>query len=257
MRTNKRISADWLVIITVFAVLVLHAEKIKAQLNIPSESAKMQFAYKNEPYLAFNVKYTYAAETAPNTILDSVKGSFKMSGNYYWGSIDSLEFMQNSSYNIMLYKTEKLMRVANPETVYPQIINFPLFDSLIGKNNYSVSYTNQGTSRNLLFTFSNSSFPYKNFRIIYDTVTHFISQIVYTVNDEVSDYADSYNHTPSGGADTEFIIVTATFTSYVTSSFSTTIFNTGNYFIKSGTEFTPQPPFQLFEVFIASPNLLN
>jgi hypothetical protein len=243
-------------VITTIAILPLSI-KCFAQTDIPVESSKMQMAYKNQAYLSFNVKYTYAAETDPTTIIDSSTGVVKMSGNYYWGTIDSLEFMQNNSYNVVLYKTDHIMRIGNPEPVYPQIINFSMFDSLAGKNNYTMSSTAAGTVKSLQLTFTNPAFPFKNYKVSYDSITHFVNQISYTINDEVIDSEQSYNKPVTGGPLTEFVIVTARFTSYRVTPFSTTVYNSSNYFSETGKTFTPQPPFQSYEVFIASPNLLK
>jgi hypothetical protein len=86
-----------------FAIVVLTiSNNCQAQASdIPVESSKLQMAYKNQPYLSFNVKYTYATEADPLTVIDSIMGNVKMSGNYYWGTMDSLEFMQNNSYNLV------------------------------------------------------------------------------------------------------------------------------------------------------------
>jgi hypothetical protein len=257
---NIRKSATYCKVLVITAI-VMSCVSIEciAQLNIPVESSKMQMAYKNQAYLSFNIKYTYAAETDPNTIIDSSMGTVKMSGNYYWGTMDSLEFMQNNSYNLVLYKSEFLMRIGNPEPVYPQIINFSMFDSLVGKNNYTISNTVNGSVKNLELTFSSPAFlfPYKNYKVSYDSITHFVNQISYTINDEVIDSQESYNKLVSGGPLTEYVIVTANFTNYQTAPFSTTVFNSSNYFLQSGKVFTPQPPYQSYEVFIASPNLLK
>jgi hypothetical protein len=228
-----------------------------AQMNIAHESAKMQMAYKNPPSLSFNVKYTYALETAPAAIIDSTFGSFKMSGSFYWGIIDSTEFMQNNSYAITLYKPDKLMRVSNPSYIYPEIANFSSFDSIIGKNNYTTSCTNSGCNKVIALVFNDVNFPYKNFSVTYDSVTNFVTQIIYVIREDFEDYGDSYNRTAEGSSVAEYIIVKATYTNYQTLSFSNTFFNTGNYFILNGGIYTPQPPYSDYEVFIASSNLLN
>jgi hypothetical protein len=238
-------------------IAMLFVAQTQAQIDLRAESSQLQMAYKSQPYLSFDVKYTYATETDPTTIIDSSVGMVKLSGSAYWGRLDSLEFMQNSSYNIVLYKPNAIMRIGNPEVVYQQVINFPVFDSLVGKNNYTLNTTDVGNSRTVLLTFTNSSFAYKNFRVVYDKVTHLVQEIVYVINDEVSDYADSYNRTPSGGPNTEFMVVRISFSNYQTSPFSATVFNTGNYFLPNGNVFTPQPPFQSYEVFVASPNLIK
>jgi hypothetical protein len=238
------------------ATSFLYTSKMVAQVNIAYESAKMQLAYKNPPSLCFNVKYTYALETDPATILDSTTGSFKMSGNYYWGKIDSAEFMQNGSYLITLYKPDKIMRVSNPSYIYPQIANFSSFDSLVGKNNYSTSCSNAGSAKIITLNFSDPAFPYKNFAVCYDSVTNLVKNIVYTIKEDFDDYSDSYNRSAAGNI-SAYMIVRADYTNYQTTGFSNTLFNTGNYFILDGNTYLAQPPYSDYEVFIASSNLLK
>jgi hypothetical protein len=260
MKMNiRKISVCFTALLINTAVFILSVINCNAQAYIPLESSQMQMAYRNQAYLSFNVKYTYAAEADPLTIIDSSMGAVKMSGNYYWGTMDSLEFMQNNNYNVVLYKNNRLMRIGNPETVYPQIINFSMFDSLAGKNNYTMLGTVEGAVKNLQLNFSNPSFPYKSYKVSYDSITHFVNQITYTINDEVIDAQDSYNKSVSGGALTEFVIVTAKFTNYQTIPFSTVVFNSSNYFLQNEgvNGYTPQPPYQQYELFIASPNLLK
>jgi hypothetical protein len=235
---------------------LFYSHKVLAQVNIAYESAKMQLAYKNPPSLSFDVKYTYAMETDPLTIIDSSTGSFKMSGSFYWGVIDSTEFMQNNSYAVTLYKPDKMMRVSNPSFVYPQIANFSSFDSIVGKNNYTTSCTNAGCNRLISLNFTDPTFPYKNFSVRYDSVTNFVTQIIYVIREEFDDYSDSYNRTAEGST-SGYIIVKADYTNYQTAGFSNTLFSTGNYFILNGSIYTPQPPYSDYEVFIASSNLLN
>jgi hypothetical protein len=217
----------------------------------------MQMAYKNPAYLSFDVRYTYAAETDPGTVLDSSMGTFKISGTYYWGLIDSTEYMQNSSYSVVLYKPEKLMRVSNPSTMYPEIANFSAFDSLVGKNNYSTTQSASGSDKSVLLTFTNTAdYPYKSFKISYDSITHFVKQIVYVIREDFNDFADSYNRKATGNT-SPYMIIKADYSNYQTSAFSNTIFNTGNYFLLNGNTYSPQPPYGNYEVFIASPNLIK
>lgn len=254
---NKNGFSKQLAKIMLLLLCLLGKYSVQAQNDLMAEAAKMQLAYKNPAYLSLDVKYTYAADSLPSVILDSSFGTFKISGLFYWGQIDSTEYMQNSSYSVMLYKPDRLMRIANPTTMYPSIANFSAFDSLVGKNNYTTTYSYSGVNKTIILTFTNAyDFAYKSFRITYDTTTHFVKQIKYIIRDDFSDYNDSYNR-PANGNSSPYIIITADYTNYQTVPFSTTIFNSGNYFLLSGNTYVPQPPYGDYEVFIASPNLIK
>ena len=124
-----------------------------SQINLSLESAQIQAAYKTPAFLSFNVKYTSALETTPTVLDDSTMGSFKISGNNYWGNLDSTEFMQNGSYAVYLYKSNKIMNINNPRIVYPQVANFSLLDSLLGKNNYAAALSTSGINKVITITF--------------------------------------------------------------------------------------------------------
>ena len=79
---------------------------------VPQEVAKIQAAYKNQQHLSFTVQYRYTKADEPTLTLDSAAGAFKISGNSYWGILDSMEFIQNDKYNIMLEKETRLIRIA-------------------------------------------------------------------------------------------------------------------------------------------------
>lgn len=256
MKRTKRSKDLFFCAIAIFVALQFSANDLKAQYNLSKESSKMQMAYKNQTYLSFDVKYTYAFDSIPGTILDSALGTFKISGNFYWGNLDSMEFMQNSSYAIVLYKPDKIMNVSNPSPIYPTIANFSLIDSLVGKNNYTTSVSTSGANRAITLTFTPSSFPYKNFIVTYDTISNLVKQISYSIREDFYDFGDNYNRSSTGNS-SPYIIIKADYTNYQTTSFSPTIFSTGNYFILSGSVYTAQSPFSDYEVFIASSNLLK
>ncbi len=253
---RKTIHTKRQVLLLVFIISALQfiTNTAGAQVNIPYESAKIQLAYKNPAYLSFNVKYTYAYETTPTTILDSSTGSFKISGTYYWGSIDSTEFMQNSSYSIMAYKPGKLMNINNPATVYPQIANFSTLDSLLGKSGYTSSLTNSGANKLITLTFSDPNNPYKNFKVYYDSTSNLVTQISYTIRENFLSYDDNYNQSASGSS-SPYVIVKADYINYQTTAFSNTVFLTSNYFVITGGVYYPQSPYSAYEVFLAAPNL--
>jgi len=243
-----------LLLVLIISAIQFITQSATAQVNIPFESAKIQQAYKNPAYLSFNIKYTYAYETAPATILDSSTGSFKISGTYYWGSIDSTEFMQNSSYSVIAYKPGKLMNINNPTTMYPQVANFSALDSLLGKSGYTSTLTNSGANKLITLTFTDPNNPYKNFKVYYDSTSNLVTQVFYTIREEFLAYEDNYNESSSGSS-SPYIIVKADYTNYQTTAFSNTIFMASNYFVITGGVYYPQAPYTGYEVFLAAPNL--
>jgi hypothetical protein len=243
-------------VVIIFFISLFLSVNLVAQTDLYAESAKMQRAYKNPAYLSFDVKYTYALDSDPTAIIDSSFGSFKISGKFYWGMSDSTEYMQNSSYSVVLFRGDKLMRVSNPATVYPEVANFSSIDSLIGKNNYITNLSTSGPNRVIDMTVYDLNYHFKSMQISYDSVTNFVKSISYTIREDFYDYPDKYSR-PTDGNESDYVIIKATYSNYSTSAFSTTIFNSSNYFILSENSYVPQPPFSDYEVFIASPNLIK
>jgi len=254
MTVKNIIRGNKIAILIAVSVSLFTAGNVAAQVNLTGESVKIQLAYKNPAYLSFDVKYTYAEESAPSTVVDSSEGNFKISGTYYWGTIDSAEFMQNSSYAVMLYKPGKLISVNNPLTVYPQIANFSTLDSLLGKSGYTSSLTTVGSDKLITLTFSDPDNPYKNFKVYYDSTSSLVSKIVYTIRGDFLPSEENYNQSATGST-SDYVIVTALYTNYSTSAFSNTVFNTGNYFLINNGYYNPQPPYNDYEIFLGSPNL--
>jgi hypothetical protein len=240
------------VMVSLFSIC-LCGGKINAQ-NLSVESVKLQNAYKNQAFLSFDVKYTYADASSPNTIIDSSFGQFKMSGEYYWGAIDSMEFMQNNNYSVLVSKSDKIMRIANPDGVYNQIINLAQFDSLIGKGNYNLNMGTTGNLKTIELVFTNSNFAFSKYKVCYDSATNWVTQIAYEIKEDIQDNEDSYGKSSSSST---YMVVTANFTNYQTAAFTNNYYNPANYFLPVGTTYVPQAPYSDYEVFVAAPNLIK
>ncbi|MES2780364.1 MAG: hypothetical protein V4651_10755 [Bacteroidota bacterium] len=224
----------------------------KGQADFTAELSALQSAYKNAPSLSFNIQYTYADESSPGIVLDSSLGKFRISRNRYWGYIDSTEFMQNDSVSVVVYKPGKLIHVNTPSDIYPQVTGFASLEMILGKTGYSSSLEYSGRQKVIAITIHESESPYKNFRLFYDSVSHYLTQMMYTVKDE---YVSGENNENTSGTYRKYIIVKAEYSDYNTSAFSESTFATGNYFIHTNGKQEPVPPFEGFEVFLSSPKL--
>jgi hypothetical protein len=82
-----------------------------------------------------------------------------------------------------------------------------------------------------------------------------MKQIVYAVHEDY--LGGEYFSSDASGNSSPYIRVTIDYTNYQTTTFSPTIFNTDNYFLMSGTVYTPQSPYGDYEVFLGSANLIK
>lgn len=218
---------------------------------VPQEVAKIQAAYKNQQHLSFTVQYRYTKADEPAQALDSAGGSFKISGNSYWGTLDSMEFMQNGQYNILLEKETHLIRIAEPQDVYPQVINFSMFDSAARtqpgeKESYLVSTETVGEEKKLTIRFTNPNLPYKECSITYNSLSYLVKKLSYTARNTDEEYNNG-----------EMVTVTAVFSNYSTAVFDGDVFSSSRYFTKEEKSFIARAPYTDYELFVASPNLLN
>lgn len=228
-------------------------DKAAAQADLLKESEKIQLAYKTPSHLSFDLKYTYAFETEPTVILDSSLGTFKISGNHYWGVIDSAEFMQNDSFAIVVYKPGRLINVSNPKGLYPQAAGFAALDSLLGKDGYTSSLTRSGHNKVMVLTFSDPLSPYKEFNVSYDSVSYQVSEVAYIIKEEYMT-GDGFTGEHNNNSPGKYLQVKAVYKNYDTTAFSSSVFDAANYFTVSNGSYRPLPPYSEYEVFLASPN---
>jgi hypothetical protein len=244
--------------LTVLAAIILYVNisRVNAQADIVSESTKIQEAFKHPAFLSFDMKYTYAFEAEPSVMLDSSIGSFKISGNRYWGTIDSAEFMQNDSFALVVYKPGKLINVNKPKGLYPQVTGFAMLDSLVGRNGYTYSFGRQGKNRVITLLFPDKHSPYKKFSVSYDSVSYLVTGMDYIIREEYLT-GEALSSDPAVNPAGRFMQVKIAFSNYQTIAFSSSVFDAGNYFIIRSGLYTASPSYEDYQVFISSPDLSN
>jgi hypothetical protein len=89
--------------------------------------------------------------------------------------------------------------------------------------------------------------PYKKFEMWYDSVSFRITRIKYVIS-EFAGNPDFYLLGDPG----DYGIVDITFTNYQIGMFGDSVFNSANYFYKSGADYIPVSPFGAYEVFLSS-----
>lgn len=253
---NKRITDGlkgllFLVSNLVCLIAVAQESSTKKIDTVSNEVSKIQTAYKNHKHLSFSVLYRYTSANNPAVVLDSAAGFFKLNGSKYWGVLDSMEFMQDSQYNVLLEKESKLIRISEPKEVYPAVINISVFDSAARagsdeQENYTIQISEMGDEKRIIIQFKNAAVPYRECSILYDSKTYLVKQLRYTI----SNSDDEYNNG-------EMVTVTAIFSNYSTSVPDGDVFSSSRYFTKEAKSFIARAPYIDYELFVASPNLLN
>jgi hypothetical protein len=243
------------VITAAFAVLVLLIAGnsfVLAQNPVLLECVNMNKAYRNSSYLSFNVKYTYAKESTPTVIEDSSFVSYKVDGYKYWGSMDSVVFMQNDSFQVAVYRQEQVMALALPSYDYQSALPMAQWDSFFLKNNFTYSMGVDAGYKKITVDYNNlSTNMLKKYEIWYDSVTYRINHIKYKIDEAASNSAMAEEGVLSGVV----MVVDVYFSNYQTGTFTNAVFNSGNYFTKTAGSYIPVSPYTSYEVFLVSPGL--
>src|ERR1700694_3864092 len=90
--------------------------------------------YKAVPNLSFSVNYTYADSTHQDSLLEQLSGSSKMSAGRYWMMLDSVESVQGSQYNLVVYHQDSTIAI-NARREYGNQLRLPFLDSMFRNNN--------------------------------------------------------------------------------------------------------------------------
>lgn len=247
MLKNKKI---YFLLIGVF---VCHNMVFAQQVNLLEETTKMRNAYQQHAFLSYQVKYTISSATQPEQVIDTLGGMMKICGSKYWGTLNAIEFMQNNEYMVSAYHDYKMIKVDTPSAMYPALANLVFMDSLLGKDNYTLTASTIGNDKALSFVFKENKFAYKSFTMLYDARTYFLKQFSYITKADDDDDTGPYdNGLPKGDRLTK-----VEFTNYNTNVFDTAVFNTENYFSRADTVLNPLGKFADYQLNIGSSNVIK
>jgi hypothetical protein len=236
-------------LVTCIVIAVCHAAT--AQNPVLLECVKMNKAYIATDHLSFNIKYSYANDTTPTIVEDSSFATYKIHGYKYWASMDSVEFMQNDSFQVVAYKPEQVLSLALPAYNHGQTLPLSHWDSLFNRNNeFTYAFSVDAGYKKLTVDFSKDQYV-KKYELWYDSVTYRIHHVRYKMDDGAGDELMVQQGLLSGNV----IVIDMLFSNYQTGMFTDAVFNSGNYFYKSGTEYLPVGGFSTYEVFLASVGL--
>ncbi len=249
----KRKCFSWKTVtcLTGILLMTLCSAKLHAQNPVLLECMNINKAFQAASYLSFNVKYTYAADSTPTIITDSSLALYKMHGYKYWGSMDSVEFMQNDSFQIAAYKPEHVLTLGLPSYNYERSLPMAQWDSFFVKNDFTYSIGVDGGYKKITADYDVELSPVKKIEMWYDSVTYRVNRVKYKIDQAASDETLREQGIFLG----VIMVVDMVFSNYQTGQFTNSVFNSGNYFYKSGSSYVPVSPYTGYEVFITSPGL--
>lgn len=178
-------------------------QQTTAQSTPASEVAQtIQNIYKNYDsivYLSFDVKFNYTSDTLLGDYTnEQLEGSYTLAGKKAKYRLGDIDFMQNETFFIAVYNTDKLIIVDEPKTNNTGN-HFPfrqMMDSLVQSYNshYNINNTSRGTDTNeIIFERADSIAQLDRFGITYDNRNNFLYKIDYEYsepsdNDSTSNY---------------------------------------------------------------------
>jgi hypothetical protein len=220
--------------------------------KVINELRKISERFRNSRYLSFDINYRYASEQKPSVFLDSLDGSFKLSGNKYWYTMADTEGIGNSEYTILLFREDKIMYLSKPSGVSIAQNPIAMIDSfLTARPGIKYSIDVQKKQKKITLEFDGNE-KYKKIEYDMDAVTGFITKMSCVV--QASEMYD-----PSVRSEIEdrsvYVVVEADFKNYRENSFVDSLFDTAKYFKKVGEEYIALPPYESYKVFLGTNTL--
>lgn len=230
-----------------------------AQAPLPAQSApqardiirSIANRYAAKKNLAFSVVYRYSTEVRPGEYLDSLKGSFEISGDRYKYSIDSTEFLGTKNLAVILFKSDNLIYLAKPPAAAQSNNPIAMLDSLFWKGDGVDSHVEEaGDQQKIILEFT----PGKNVkRVEYriDKKTGWVTRVLTTM-DARQLYDPSVQSKVRGNA---YVIVETDLQDYRENAFPDSELDPGHYIKKTVDGYIAQAPYDTYKIFLASPDL--
>ena len=141
-------------------------------------------AYDSLKYLSFDVKYQYSTDTINGKFTqDELVGNYHMHGIKAVYTLGDIDFMQNDSFLIAVYKKEKFMIVSDPQlsvagTVLPmRTMIDSLFKSAVA--NYTVAVNSKKNETVIAMLANDKKQSLNKFIIIYDNSNYYLLSLQY------------------------------------------------------------------------------
>lgn len=207
--------------------------------------------YQNAPSLSFDVGYKYSDELTPGLFRDSLKGSFKMSKDAYWYSLDNTESVGNKDFLVMLFKDDKVMYISKPSTISRTVNPVALFDSLLmNRKEISCALAESKDEKKISFIFTAGQ-KYKRIEYYVSNKTGFVTRMVYIIQTkELLDASD-----PGSDGLSPYAIINVSFTNYQTGGFDKTELDLAKYFMKDSNGYRVTAAYDSYKIFLGSTNL--
>lgn len=211
---------------TIGWILFAFSQSAKAQgriydtttINLMNEITAVQGFYYNTPYTSFDAVY-YMTDIDTITTKDTANMKYKMNGDSMYVLVlgDTIESIQNGSYNATIYRTDSTIIVQKPTIFTKQIFQVDVNDSLFQNLALTgMTVTDSACYRRINMTFDSNA-VYKNMKFTYCKQTNRVSYITYTMRKEML------------GNTAKLLYMAVVFSNYQTNQFGSSVFSTDPY----------------------------
>lgn len=213
---------------------------------------EVQSNYARHP-LSFDVVYTCSNESTPEVVLDSMQGTLEMSGRDSRYILGNTETIRNSRYTIILFKEDKIMYLARPDTATMMGDPMMMVQSALEKAGITESNVLQRGANKIIEARFRTGSACKQIEMTVDTLSGRLLNMRYVVKMTMLIDADVEDDAASGYD--EYALVLARFNHYREIPADPNRFHERTFFYREGDEFKVTPAYQDYKIFIGSPNL--
>jgi hypothetical protein len=216
-------------------------------------------SYDSIKYLTFDVRFTYSSDTLLGDFThDVLEGTFTMAGKKSKYNLGDVEFIQNDSFLIAVYNTDKYIIVANPHTknTGTELPMRQAIDSLIFAyaQYYTITVsTVDSVTGKINFARADSLAQFDNFSISYYSDQHLLKSIDYSFQElPVLDSTIIFSSAPYPRQKRLKI----EFSKYRGDNFSDTIYSENNYIFFEDGMYKPIAKYKDYQVFNSRTGLI-
>jgi len=208
--------------------------------------------YAGKKNLSFSVVYRYSKERAPGTYLDSLRGSFEISGDRYKYLIDSTEFLGTKDLSVILFKADRLIYLAKPSANVRSNNPLAMLDSLLWKKDSVESRVEDDGDRQKLILEFRPAGPVKRVEYQIDKRSGLVTRVINSI-DSRQLYEASIRSQVQGAI--TYVIVEADIRDYKENAFPDDELDPGKYVKKTNGGYIAQAPYDSYKIFLATPDL--
>lgn len=236
------------------ATLNARAQAVTGAATVVKLFRQVQVASMKTGSISYRLQYTYANESSPTNILDSLNGDIAVSAGSYRCILDSTETIYNKNYTIILFKRDKLMCLYKPGGGTGNFFNSlaMLDSSLANIPGLNCSVTNSGGYRIAGLKFP-AGFKYREIYFTVDTATSLLTHVRYVIKTSALTGLANSTEVPDGYD--EYGVIDIKLFGYDYTGLNAGLTDEKNFFYKENGKYMPTNPYAGYRVFLGTPGL--